>query len=161
MNVQTSEARDYFSDHLPVTSHFELPSLPENLMVYATNAQARKAWAKMDQGILIDTLKSDLDELKTEISNIRDELPSTIDGVCNRLIEAVTTAIHASTPDARITERSVPGFPPELKELVRITRRAKRRASRKRTSASERMYRKLKRDLKEAIRVFKRGQWRE
>jgi endonuclease/exonuclease/phosphatase family metal-dependent hydrolase len=160
MSIETCDAQDYFSDHLPVIAHF----LFENLLDKdppATNVQARKAWAKMDQAILFDTLKTGIEELKTDITTIRDELPSTIDGVYRRLIQAVTTAIDASTPDARISDRSVPGFPPELKELVRVTRRAKRRASRKRTVRSENQYRKLKRSLKEAIRVFKRGQWRE
>ncbi|KAN0094170.1 hypothetical protein V8E51_017354 [Hyaloscypha variabilis] len=141
--TEAYRAQDYFSDHLPIISHFELPSLPENLPRHTTNAQARKS--------------NDLSELKTEITNIRDELPSTIDGVCNRLIKAISTAIHAFTPDARITKRSVPGFPPELKQLVRITRRAKRRASRKRTTAPENKYRRFKRDLKDAIRKLVKG----
>jgi hypothetical protein len=113
----------------------------------------------MDQAILFNTLKTGIKELKTDITTIRNELPSTINSIYRCLIQAVTTVIDTLIPDARISDRSIPGFLPELKELVRVTRRAKRRISRKRTIRSENQYRKLKRSLKEAIRVFKYGQW--
>jgi hypothetical protein len=144
--------------------------------------EERRTWSSANFDLLADTLKRELhvtrdlifaahdtvNELGAQPQTIRGDckvIPENIDRITNNLVESIQKSLMAAVPVARLSGRSIPGFPRELKELSRLVKKQKRHAinpelsSRHREQARKK-YKSLKLELKKNIRRFRRSTWR-
>jgi ribonuclease HI len=115
--IRCQDQRGWFNggDHVPILTEFDLS-------VVAAPEIIRKNWKATDWDTFLKQM-SQHDWYLPPLSN-RDG----VDKAVGQLVNAINEAANTSTPEIRITEHSRPGYTPEMAQLRKEARRARRRA---------------------------------
>jgi hypothetical protein len=93
----------------------------------ASKEEMRRSTKRLDPKKLLETLTPKAWELELKLQLTRASITiDTVDSACDELIDILQESLAQATPLVRISPRSIPDFPPELKALQQTMRRTKR-----------------------------------
>jgi len=129
---------DKGSDHLPVETVF-------GFRLEREEEPTRRLFKKMNKEIFHNVLK-DLPEVPLALSQDQ------IDTVTVRIIDTLTKAVELSTPVAKLSPRSKPGWTDECTQTIKTERRARRHFNRCSTEENHIILQIARREKDKAIR---------
>jgi hypothetical protein len=155
--TQIAENHETMSDHRPLALAF-------SWWGPASKEEMRRSTKRLDPKKLLETLTPKARELELKLQLTRALITintvDTVDSACDDLIDILQESLAQATPLVRISPRSIPDFPPELKALQQTMRRTKRAWARHRSDDTRADYKATKRQLVNKIRAWRRAQWR-
>ncbi|KAE8440586.1 hypothetical protein EG329_007055 [Mollisiaceae sp. DMI_Dod_QoI] len=155
VETAVSERQAYFSDHLPVTTTFAWSGMAQRVI-----NESKKAWSKLDSKKLTENLAASVGSLSGEIQEVESNIHAKLDEITTKLSQAISTAIEAAVPDARICSHIQTCFTPELKALIKKFHKAERLHTKYHTPTTLRRSKRLKAMAKSSIQKARRSQWR-
>ncbi|GFF96865.1 pol-like protein [Aspergillus lentulus] len=142
------EDLDHDSDHIPLETIFAKPTLERTL-------PEKWKWELTDKERLHHVLAQNLPDLRT-LTTKQD-----IDNATKAIVNAILVAVKESTPKARVSPRSIPGWTRECKEAQQLARRLRRRYQRERTPEAWEAYRRARNHKARLIRKTLRDHHRK
>lgn len=146
------EDLDHDSDHIPLETIFAKPTRERTF-------PEKWKWELTDQERLHHVLAQNLPELTT-LTTEQD-----IDNATRTIVDAILVAVKESTPKARVSPRSIPGWTRECKEAQQLARRLRRRYQRERTPDAWEAYRQARnykaRLIRKTLRNYHRRKVKE
>jgi hypothetical protein len=122
------------SDHYPILTRFSLTNIIETPII-----RQRYAWKRIDEEKFIYTLNNFQDGLNRESLAGKQQINIYVE----RLTQAIRTAIEASTPLIRIGPFTQSWWTQECRNIVKATRRARRKYNRTREEEDWKLYREM------------------